>query len=502
MQLNGEDLQILEPDKVVVSKKDDVYINVECDKSVSRELVDYFTFEVPGAQFMPQYRNRYWDGKIRLFNSNNTLYYGLVPYLSKFCEQRQYNFVVDESIESAENFSRSEAVDYIDTLGLPFEPRDYQIDAFTYGVRKRRGLLLSPTASGKSLIIYLLVRYHNLKTLIIVPTISLVHQMAGDFKSYGYDMECHKITAGADKISDNDITVSTWQSIYKLDKKWFSQFDLIVGDEAHLFKSKSLTSIMTKLVDCKYRFGLTGTIDDAQTHRLVLEGLFGPLKSIVKTKTLIDKKQLSDFNIKAIVLKYEDDTCKLVKDMKYADEMDFLVRNEQRNKFIKNLSLSLSGNSLVLFQFVEKHGKQLYQLIKDSAEEDREVFFVCGETDAETREQVRAITEASNNAIIIASYGTFSTGINIRSLHNIVFASPSKSRIRNLQSIGRGLRKAEGKETATLIDIADDCSWKKNVNYTLKHFAERIKLYNEENFDYKIYKVKLNGRRIQTPTVI
>lgn len=500
MQLTGEDLPTLEPDQVLVSKLDEVYCKVHCDRSIARELVDYFTFEVPGAKFMPAVRNRVWDGKIRLFNANQTLYYGLIPHVAKFCQQREYDFSVDETIEPAENFSATEAKEFAQSLKLPFKPRDYQLEAFTYAVRNRRGVLLSPTASGKSLIIYLLTQWYGSRTLIIVPTISLVHQMAGDFKDYGYKDEVYRITGGVERETTEQVVVSTWQSIYKMPQKWFDQFDVVVGDEAHLFKAKSLTSIMSKLKSCKYRYGLTGTLDGAQTHKLVLEGLFGPVKNVVKTKTLIDQKHLSDFKIKCIVLKYPESVTKDLTKYNYADEVDWIVRNEQRNKFVTNLALSLKGNSLVLFQFVDKHGKVLYNMIKDKAG-DRPVHYVSGETNADIREEIRAITEGTTDGIIVASFGTFSTGINIRNLHNIVFTSPSKSRVRTLQSIGRGLRKGENKDTATLIDIADDLTHKARNNFTIKHFAERVKIYNEEGFDYKIYKVKIHEPRVQTSTI-
>jgi superfamily II DNA or RNA helicase len=172
--------------------------------------------------------------------------------------------------------------------------------------------------------------------------------------------------------------------------------------------------------------------------------------------------------------------------------MDYIVQNPARNEFIRNLALSLNGNTLILFQFVEKHGKDLYTIIKDSVK-DRHVFFVFGGTDVEVRESVRAITEKERDAIIVASYGTFSTGVNIRNLHNIIFASPSKSRIRNLQSIGRGLRKGDNKEEAVLFDIADDFRIGKFVNYTLKHFIERVKIYDDEKFNYKFYNIELKN---------
>ena len=288
---------------------------------------------------------------------------------------------------------------------------------------------------------------------------------------------------------DSYDNLSTWQSLYKMPKSYFDSFGLVVGDEAHLFKAKSLTSILTKLDQCKYRFGLTGTLDGMQTHRLVLEGLFGTLNKVISTKKLIDEKTLSDFKIKSIVLTYSEEECKIVKGMNYQEEMDYIVTHSKRNDFIKDLTLNLKGNTLILFQFVEKHGDVLHKLISDST--DRKVFYVYGGTDTKTREDIRAITEKEKDAIIIASYGTFSTGINIRNLHNIVFSSPSKSRVRTLQSIGRGLRKSESKDTATLFDIADDFSYKSKRNFTINHFQERINIYAEEEFDYEITRIKI-----------
>jgi superfamily II DNA or RNA helicase len=328
-----------------------------------------------------------------------------------------------------------------------------------------------------------------------VPTTSLVSQLASDFADYGFESDryVHRIFSGQDKQTDKPIVISTWQSIYKLDKKYFEQFDVVIGDEAHLFKANSLSSIMSKLHNCRFRFGFTGTLDGTQTHRLVLEGLFGVVKKVTTTAELIEQKHLAEFSIKAIVLKYPDDTKKLLKDATYQDEIDFIVRNESRNKFIKNLALSLdNGNTLLLFQYVEKHGKVLYNMIKNDAG-DRKVFFVSGEVEGEEREQIRKIVETEQDAIIVASYGTFSTGVNIRNLHNIIFSSPSKSRIRNLQSIGRGLRKSDTKTSSTLYDIADDLSWKSKKNHTLLHFIERINIYNEEKFVYKIYTVGLKS---------
>jgi superfamily II DNA or RNA helicase len=331
--------------------------------------------------------------------------------------------------------------------------------------------------------------------LVIVPTTSLVEQLYSDFADYNnenMELFLHRIYQGKEKDTDKPLTISTWQSLYKLPKEYFEQFDYIIGDEAHLFKAQSLTTILTSCVNAKYRIGLTGTLDGTKTHKLVLEGLFGPVKKVITTRELIDKQQVSDFEIKCLILKHDDDVCLRMKDSTYQEEIQYLISNENRNKFIKNLAVSLGNNTLILYQMVDKHGQILYDMIRNTKNIGaRKVFFIHGGTDVTDREEVRRIMEIENDAIVVASFGTFSTGINIRNLHNIIFASPSKSRVRNLQSIGRGLRQSEGKEKATLYDIADDLRYKKHMNFTLKHFVERVKIYNEEQFVYKTYKIGL-----------
>ena len=234
-----------------------------------------------------------------------------------------------------------------------------------------------------------------------------------------------------------------------------------------------------------------GTLDGTKVNKLVLEGIFGPTYKVTKTKDLMDKGQLAELKVIALVLNHPEESKKIVSKYSYQEEIEYLVLNEKRNKLISQLALAQTGNTLVLFQFVEKHGKVLYNQIKQLSKENRKIFFVSGDTKTEDREAIRRITEKEQDAIIVASYGTFSTGINIRNLHNIVFSSPSKSRIRTLQSIGRGLRKGDAKVSCNLFDIGDDLSWKSKKNYTLLHMIERIKIYNEEEFKYKLDKIDL-----------
>jgi len=339
--------------------------------------------------------------------------------------------------------------------------------------------------------IYAVARYHvgrKRRILLVVPTTSLVEQMYKDFTDYGWDVEkyCHRVYSGRDKNAQQRVTISTWQSIYKMDRHWFSQFDVIIGDEAHQFKSKSLISIMSKMRDTKYRYGFTGTLSGTQTHKWVLEGLFGPSYKVTKTSDLQAKGQLAKLSIRIILLKHEPRQFD-----EYREEMNYIIEHEKRNLFIKNLAVTLKGNTLVLYSRVEAHGEPLYNLINSSVENERKVFYVHGGVDGEEREEVRSITEKEKDAIIVASYGTFSTGINIKNLHNVIFASPSKSRIRNLQSIGRVLRKSKDKTSAMLYDIADDITYNSKKNYTLNHLIERIKIYKEEDFNYELSHIKL-----------
>ena len=487
---------------MLISKKNEVYLRlIDVEPSIAAELNDFFTFEVPGFKYMPAYRSKMWDGKIRLYNIvTGEIYVGLLPYIEEYLNNNGEGYEFADGITSKRDVARSVVQGFVRGLrptlnGKRIEVRDYQLDAIAHAIATNRSLLISPTASGKSLIIYCLVRYYQmmeLKTLILVPTTSLVEQMYKDFEDYGWSSGtyCQKIYQGYDKKVTKDVVISTWQSIHRMPRQYFRQFGAVFGDEAHLFKAKSLTGIMTKLDTCKYRFGLTGTLDGTQTHRLVLEGLFGKAKYVVTTKELIDDKTLANLKIDCIILKYPDEDRQIVKDFEYAAELEYIVTKAERNTFVCDLVGHLSGNTLVLFQFVEKHGKILYDIIHDKYK-DRKVFFVYGGVATDIREEIREIVENEKDAVIVASYGTFSTGINIRNINNIVFASPSKSKIRVLQSLGRGLRQQGGDKTLRLYDISDDLSLDSKLNFTLRHFKERLNIYDDQKFDYEIKRINL-----------
>ena len=481
---------------ITISKKNEVYLRVEGEQHLHKELSEFFQFEVPGAKYMPQYKRRFWDGKIRLYSpGTGEIYVGLYDYLADYLEEKGYEFTLKDSKfyglpNEEEDYVTPEGIaTFVKHLRLPFKARDYQLKAIFQAVKQRRKLLLSPTGSGKSLIIYGLVRWHRAakrNILIIVPTTSLVSQLKQDFKDYGWNANAnvHEIMAGREKHTEKPVVISTWQSIYKEKKSFFERFDVVIGDEAHLYKAKSLTGILAKCHDIKYRVGLTGTLDGMECHQLILEGLFGRCDKVTSTADLMKKGQLTPLKVKICLLNHGH-----VPFDSYHQEIDYLITHPKRNNFICNLAIDVSGNTLILFNYVEKHGEPLWDMLNSKVQEGTKVFFIHGGVDAVAREEARKICEKETNAIILASYGTFSTGINIRNLHNVIFASPSKSRVRNLQSIGRVLRKGDNKAQAMLYDIADDCSKGQSYNYTFRHLIERMKIYDEEKFDYEVTKV-------------
>ena len=486
-----------------VESVDEVRYYIKAEKGIKQELRDYFSFMVPGAQYMPMFKRRIWDGKIRLFDIlSSTLPRGLKTYLQKFAEDRKYSISIKES-ERKLCITPEQLQEYYKTLKVSVKKQavdmhPHQSQAIVHAINNQRCVIISPTGSGKSLIIYVLLRFlqsvlkSDRKILILVPTVGLVNQMDSDFFDYSKSdtsWSCkkyiHKISAGADKDTSKQIIVSTWQSVYKLPRIWFDQFDAVIFDECHQAKAESINLIGQKMTKAWFRIGTTGTLDQAQAHRLSIEGILGPAVQFIQTKNLMNKGLLATLGIDCILLKYSEEEKQSLNKQRYPDELKWIVANEKRNEFIKNLAISTKGNTLILFNYVEIHGKPLHDVIQASRG-DRPVYFISGKTEADTRERIRKIVDKESNAILVASFGTTSTGINIVNIDNIIFASPTKSIIRLLQSIGRGLRVSSKKKTLKVFDIVDDLCYKSYKNHVYRHFEERLKIYKKEKFDYKI----------------
>jgi superfamily II DNA or RNA helicase len=494
----------------------ETHMRVFCDDfGTEQEMQEFFTFMAPGYKFMPAFKNKIWDGKIKLLDARKkTLYKGLLSFAINFCKSRDYEFEVDPKLNPSTGIKEEQVQQFIDSLqltarGKPLEVRDYQYQAVHKSLESKRNLLLSPTSSGKSLILYSKIRWHldklDHRVLVVVPTTMLVEQLFNDFKDYstanGWNVEenIQLLYSGKEKLFYSNVMISTWQSLTAMMKNQpaafrdlVKQVDVALFDEAHTYKASAVLQTMEKFTDTEWRTGTTGTIDNNKINELSLIGLMGPIYKVITTKALMDAGQVTSLKIKALLLQYPEYIRKAMKGMTYQQEVDFIVSNETRNRFIANLTKACKGNTLVLFNYVERHGSVLYELVQQRlSNSGRTVHFIHGGTDVDDREAIRHTVEHEKDSVIIATASLFSTGINIPSIQNIIFAVPSKSTIRIRQSIGRGLRLKEGKTHCNLFDIVDDLSYKSWQNTTLKHFQERVSVYDSEQFDWEVRKVEL-----------
>lgn len=494
--------------KLIIEKYTESHIRVYGDPSAEMELKEKFTFMAPNYKHHPKYKARIWDGRISMYNlGTKKMPFGLLSKVEEFCTDSEYEIEYKNFPDAEVLITEDQLEEFINQLdirskGSPIEVRDYQFNCILDSINAKRLVSKVPTSGGKSLIIYVIMRWlleNELRFMLIVPNITLVNQMYSDFLDYssdnGFDVEetCHKLHGGEAKEFQKNVLISTWQSIDAINRKTdvskiLNTYDAVCVDECHQASSAVLTKLLEKMVDVSFRFGTTGTVNPETINELTVTGHIGPIYSAISTKELIDRGQVSDILIKSIVLKYNEDERKAAKEMDYQKEMDFLCKHEKRNQFLCNIALASEGTTLILVQYVEKHAVPLYELIKSKS--SRPVYYVTGSVSGKDREDIRQKAN-KEDCIIIASYQTMSTGVNVPNIRNVIFGSPSKSLIRILQSIGRGLRLHKDKERMVLIDIVDDMKYKKHKNYTLNHFEERLKIYQIEQFPIKIIEVNL-----------
>lgn len=484
-----------------VDKLNELTLKIFCDKDIAMEIYEKFSFQVPGYQYTPKYKKGLWDGQIRLFNlRNGNLPLGLLVDLLRFIQENKWEMTIDKSLK-LENFDL-EIEKFLENVlpDLILEPYDYQMTSFIKSIRLNRSLILSPTGSGKSYIIYLIIRFllNHVpgKILISVPSINLVRQMKTDFCSYENNRficdQCYELLSGESKQTSRRVVIATWAMLYRQDVAFFTQFDVFICDEAHQADSMAIGKIIGMMPNVRYRYGFTGTLDGSKTHELQCRAWFGSLIKSSSTKELMDKGLLSSLEIESLSIEYSEKDREAMKSSDYQDEISFIVSHPQRNKFLVDLALSQPNNTLLLFNLVERHGEVIFKMAEKKAQEKgKKVFFISGETGVDRREYIRQTMERENNVVLFASFGTLAVGVNIKNLGCLIFAHPYKARIRTLQSIGRTLRKLEGKDKAVLFDICDNLSIGKHSNITLKHALERLKIYESEGFDVKYNSIKL-----------
>jgi superfamily II DNA or RNA helicase len=479
------------------------------DYGIEQEVSEFFTFFAANYKFMPSYKSGQFDGRIRLYNMRTKqLYKGLVPVLKKFGESRGYEVLVDKNTEiETTPTTKEEVQEFIKTLNLAeyHTPRDYQIGAIQHALSNPRCILESATSSGKSLMIYCMIRHNLLKkhrTLLIVPNINLVKQMYSDFGEYG-ETDNWKVEDHVQMLYDKQsrefscpVIISTWQTLLSMVKsdtekmqELVDSVDMIIGDEAHQFKSTEVSGIMDRFVNTKSRLGTTGTLDSIQLNLLTLTGIFGTPKVIITTKELIDQGYATPIEVRIVVLKHPEEMRKALKGMDHDEEMKHICANGARNQFIANLAKSCKGNTLILYEFVQKHGDLIHEKLLATIPPNRKVHYIHGGIDADVRESIRKIVEVEEDSIILATSSLMSTGTNMPSIENMILAMPRKSATRLRQSAGRTIRKKEGKLKAKLFDIADDYRYKKWTNTAMKHLDERIKIYSQQEFPMKVINV-------------
>jgi superfamily II DNA or RNA helicase len=486
--------------ELFVQKVDEVRIKVGCTSGTTRqELKEAFSYFVPNFRHMPKYKMGIWDGRISLYDlRTNSTYLGLLTKILEFAENRGLKVSLDPN-----QFSNETGFDvdsFLKTFNSKHELRDYQREVLQIAANSKKAIFLSATGSGKSLSIYALIRIINKPTLLIVPSIQLVGQMYGDFKDYSsedasFDVDTYvqQIHGGQTKEVSKQIVISTWQSIYKLPVEYFEQFELVIADECHEDKSDKLRQLIEKCKNSKYRYGFTGTLDGTLTNEMILRGLFGDVHQVSRTSELIDRGVLADMRLKQVILNYSDEVKKQNARKLYQEEVEYLLSSPERMNFLTKLTLRCPGNTLVLFQRVEEHGEKIFEQLTLENERlglGRKIFFVHGGISKDKRLEIVNVAEQEDGVIIVASLGTFSRGINIRNLENLIFAFGLKAKITTLQGIGRGLRIGRSNKV-TVFDICDDLTWKSWINYSLRHAMERMKLYQEERFNYSVVKVKL-----------
>lgn len=569
---------------IQINFKDDLRCTLVCDRAVEYGIKDRFSFYAKGYKYHPRYKAGTWDGKISLYNLRSREFYvGLIPELYTWAKKLGYKIGFNESekhlFKPFLKFDPNYFTDVVPKIAK-FAPKSYQTEYVTEALKWNKLLILSPTGSGKSFTIYLILRYILLNTdfklLINVPSISLVEQLFSDFKDYcidGWDIdnEVTKVYGGQAENPDARVVISTWQSCKTKDPSYFQQFDGYICDEAHGADAKCITAIIENLAHSKIRIGLTGTLDGTDLHELEMIGRFGRVHRVVSTADLMESGDLADLKVNFLKLKYPIEECKLItkKTTEYQQEIDYILEHKGRNKLLVKLAMNQKKNTLMLFNYVDRHGKLLLTDLQAQADQHlKKIYFIYQKVKGDEREMIRKTLdgdapvwydiEAENGSmirfqpnfevvlkngksklvknltimdnvdlewlsdhfkhgknyrtgsgidkivgikkqvgtnILLASYGTLAVGVNIKNLHTLIFCHPLKAKIRTLQSIGRILRTADGKGQVKLIDIVDDFSYtsgtKIQTNTTLKHFFERLKIYESESFKYDITEYKL-----------
>ena len=505
--------------KFNLSEDNQWLILAQCTEEVEKKQVELsLTKKIHNWYFHPLVKKKIWDGSINFIDKRGPFWkipIGLWSEVLEIGKEYGYEFHI-EGIENLflTDLKLEDFKAWVDEFfkDSDIEPREYQIEAAWKIVKFRYSVSEIATSSGKTLISFMIFAFlksqgYIRKFLMIVPSTNLVIQGTEDFEDYGIDQIGSKIQqiGGGSKMREGcDVVIGTFQSLVKKDREYFEEFDAVFIDEAHHTNSTSIKKIMSNCMHTGWRFGLTGTLTKrGSADHLTIQQYLGPVLVEISPDFLFRNNYATPVAIKIVILdwlsaEYKDKMAELKSSSEkmegndlYNLERKLVISNKARLNYIVDFINKTSKNSLVLFQSVkDEYGRNIWNGIRET-NSSKEAFYVDGDTNEQLREEYKSRMETGENKVLIATYGTFSTGISINNLHNIFLVESYKSEVLIKQSLGRGMRKMEGKEKVNIIDFVDDFSTVGYKNYLMKHSEARIAIYKNENFDYKIFRITL-----------
>lgn len=489
--------------------------------SERNDLFNFFKRKSKKGEFNALVDRGIWDGKDKFITKEGRIAVGLWKEVYNFANRFGYDCEI-EGINSILNLNlpQDRYLEYVNQLldgvvdehGNPIKPRDYQIEGAYRAIKYKFCTQELATSAGKTLIFYIFNSFlrsgkkldSSNKSLIIVPNVSLVGQTAEKFELYSVGKQPWKVCTigGDDKFNqktfdESEIVISTYQSLQNWEPKMFQAFGTVCVDEVHKSRGNVIRNILLSCVNWKYRLGLSGTvkIDEQYSDFFRVQENVGPLVMVLSAKHLIDNGYSPNIKIKVVGLKYDrsspylqqywelkKDGLKMYNSPKdYGRDMlnierGFIFESVERLVFINNLVKKLGKNTLILFSDIKNgYGKKIHQRL---LEWNANTFYIDGEVESSDRDRFKEIMETNNDAIIVASFGTFSTGIDLKNVHHIVFAESTKAEVTIRQSIGRGMRKLAEKNQVIVWDLVDRLD-----GYMEKHAKAREEIYQEQEFE-------------------
>ena len=461
------------------------------DPHILEAAVRKFAVKVDNFWFMPAYKAGRWDGKIKFVQPDGKFYVGIFKKVLHYVkDDNLYNIEIDPGFLNEEETGvfKERFLENISNLEYPFEPRSYQLRGALKSSFYKRGICEHVTSSGKSFTICLTI-HHLLqdnpdhRVIILVPKIDLVEQFVENLEEYGIPTDLVGKYCGYQKDEDAQIVVSTWQSVYKK-KAFLRNFNVLIVDECHGLKADEVRGVAEKAINADTRLGFTGTMPAPQCEYMLIQGVLGPVIDEVDYEELQKAKQIAQIKINIVQCNYNEQIILENEEEDFTSEKTRVETDVKRNKIICRIAKEYTDkgkNALILVKKLDH-----IQDIKDIMEKAGVNYFVVtGETKVKDRNHARHEVEKSGGNVIIATTGVYSTGVSIKRLHCVLFASPGKSKIQTLQSVGRGLRLHDTKSHLHLYDVCE------NLKFSKKHLKERLKYYKKAKFDYNIKEVSM-----------